>query len=98
MGGEECGKVAALIAAETAAEFKIKDDPIKQIRDFCKIANRNICEYAQKNTVSSMGTTAAVLVFGKKEIVLCNIGDSKIFLFSEKKALMKHLITLVLTE
>ena len=85
MGGEECGEVAALIAAETAAKFKIKEEPIKQMRDFCKIANRNICDYAQDNSVSSMGTTAAMLVFGKKEIVLCNIGDSKVFLFSEKK-------------
>lgn len=85
MGGEECGEVAALIAAETAAKFKINEEPIKQMRDFCKIANRNICDYAQDNSVSSMGTTAAMLVFGKKEIVLCNIGDSKIFLFSEKK-------------
>ena len=29
-----------------------------------------------------MGTTAALLVFGKTEIALCNIGDSKIFRFA----------------
>ena len=30
-----------------------------------------------------MGTTAAMLLFSKKDITLCNIGDSKVFSFSE---------------
>lgn len=84
MGGEECGEIAAFIAAETAAKIKFKDEPITQIRTFCKLANRKICDYAQDNSISSMGTTAAMLCFCEKEIVLCNVGDSKIFLFSEK--------------
>ena len=32
-----------------------------------------------------MGTTAAILVFGKREIGLCNIGDSKIFRFAQNR-------------
>lgn len=82
MGGEECGEVASLIAAETAGKIQITDKPVAQMKEFCKVANQNICDYAHNNSVSSMGTTAAVLCFCKKKIALCNIGDSKIFLLS----------------
>lgn len=85
MGGEECGEVAAYIAAKSAKDIKLKKDISKDVMDFCKMANNRICNYASKNSISCMGTTGAMAVFGKKEIVFCNIGDSKIFALADQR-------------
>lgn len=82
MGGEQCGEVAALIAAEEAAGITIGKEPINDLLRFCKVANDRICSYQEEKGISAMGTTAAVLAFAKKEIALCNIGDSKIFRYA----------------
>lgn len=83
MGGEECGEIASRIAAETASEYSIKN-PEDDLRDLCLVANQRICQYATSNGIGSMGTTAAMLVFDKQDITLCNIGDSKILRCSEE--------------
>lgn len=83
MGGEECGEVAAFIASKTASDIKIGNDAATDLSQFCFRANDKICDYAALNGISSMGTTAAMLAFTEKEIVLCNIGDSKIFRFCD---------------
>lgn len=83
MGGEECGEIASFIAAKCAAKTEIGNDPVEDLLSYCKDANEKICEYAAQNGVKSMGTTAALLVFAKSEIALCNIGDSKIFRFAD---------------
>lgn len=79
MGGEECGEIASYIAAKVAATIEIVKDAAADLSQFCRKANLDICDYAALHEVSAMGTTAAMLAFTKKEIVLCNIGDSKIF-------------------
>lgn len=83
MGGEECGEIASLIAAQQAAKTVIGKHPTDDFLKYCTEANEKICQYAQDHDIGSMGTTAAMLAFAKSGIVLCNIGDSKIFHFSE---------------
>lgn len=82
MGGEECGEIASYIAAKEASTIPIKKDGVLALTDYCKQANTKICEYAENNDVSAMGTTAAMLLCFKDEITLCNIGDSKVFRFA----------------
>ena len=82
MGGEDCGEVAALIAAQSAAETELNKKSMEVLIEYCKNANQQICQYADANDIDSMGTTAAMLVFSGKSVVLCNIGDSKVFLIS----------------
>ncbi len=82
MGGEECGEIASYIAAKEASIIPIKKDGVITLTDYCKQANSKICEYAENNAVSAMGTTAAMLLCSKDEITLCNIGDSKVFRFA----------------
>lgn len=82
MGGEECGEIASYIAAKEAFNIVIKKDGVLTLKDYCKQANTKICEYAENNNISAMGTTAAMLLCTKDEITLCNIGDSKIFRFA----------------
>lgn len=79
MGGEECGEIASYIASKAATTIEIGKDATADLSQFCRKANNDICDYATLHEVSSMGTTAAMLVFTEKEVVLCNIGDSKIF-------------------
>lgn len=83
MGGEECGEVASYIAAKKAAETKLTSKSVSLLTEYCQNANTAICEYAKENLVSSMGTTAAMLLFSRDEITLCNIGDSKVFRLSD---------------
>ncbi len=79
MGGEECGEIAAYIASKAASTIEIGEEAASDLSQFCHETNAEICEYAALHEVSAMGTTTAMLVFAKKEVVLCNIGDSKIF-------------------
>lgn len=85
MGGEECGEIASYIAAEEAAHMVLTERPVQDLLAFCKKANEKICRYAEKNKIHAMGTTAALLGFARNEIALCNIGDSKIFRFAQRK-------------
>lgn len=79
MGGEECGEIASYIASKSASNIQIGKGTTADLVRFCHKANNDICDYAALHGVSAMGTTAAMLVFTDKEIILCNIGDSKIF-------------------
>ncbi|MBQ7565339.1 MAG: serine/threonine-protein phosphatase [Lachnospiraceae bacterium] len=85
MGGEECGEVASLLAAQTAAEITPGRKPEKDLLALCSTANERICSYMDTHGLKSMGTTAAMLAFTRKGIMLCNIGDSRIFRFAEGK-------------
>lgn len=79
MGGEEHGEIASFIAAKNAGTIKFNKNIAKTLEHYCVRTNEDICRYTADNMISSMGTTAALLVFAKKMITLCNIGDSKIF-------------------
>ncbi len=86
MGGEECGEVAALLAAKEAAQSARDSEPAASLLSLCQRANSRICCYAGQNGVPAMGTTAALLSFDPESITLCNIGDSKILRFSDRGA------------
>ena len=87
MGGEERGEMASFIAADRMArrkEWTGKEwaGDGRDLTPFCLEANKNICLYAEANQIHSMGTTAAILKFGTKQIWLCNVGDSRIYRFA----------------
>lgn len=83
MGGEECGEIASYIAAKACAGAARSQDAVAFFSSLCREANRQICSYASENGIFAMGTTAAMLAFTAKKITLCNIGDSKVFRFSD---------------
>ena len=87
MGGEQRGEVAANIAAESFRNTYNKGfkNPKKFLLDVCTVMNKNICIYAEEEKIKSAGTTAAVLLFAKKEIYVCNIGDTRVYQFSNNK-------------
>ncbi len=85
MGGEECGEVASYLSAKQLSEFEFGKDIKNELLSYCELSNKIICEYVQENGLNYMGTTAAMLAFSKKKIGLCNVGDSKIFRYSQKE-------------
>lgn len=86
MGGEECGEIAAYLAAKRAHGYEFGGkDPENELIAYCRTANNDICRYTEEMKRSSMGTTAAMLLFIQKKIYLCNIGDSKVFCLSKGK-------------
>jgi len=85
MGGEECGDIASRLAAEEASRMICTNRPAQDLLSYCQKANERIWRYAADNKINSMGTTAAILAFTHKKIVLCNIGDSRIYQFADGK-------------
>ena len=87
MGGEQYGEVAASIAAETFNELNHnkKSDGIKDfLITSCRKMNNNITTYAKQKLINCIGTTVAMIIFGKKEICACNIGDSRIYRYNNE--------------
>jgi len=88
MGGEQRGEVAAYLAAssfDAVYGVEPKEDIKAFLLDACIKMNRAICSYAKDEGVANMGSTAAMVVFGKEEIYICNVGDSRIYQYSAKK-------------
>lgn len=85
MGGESYGEVAAYLAASTCNEFYtnnkngIRKNTEQFLGDCCSGMNRAVCEYGEQNKVRSMGTTAAMIAFGRDSVFACNLGDSRIY-------------------
>ena len=77
MGGEERGSEASQIAVDY-----VSDQSAESFEEMCFEINDLICDYMQKHSVKRMGTTAAILEIGEKEINICNVGDSGIFRIS----------------
>lgn len=83
MGGEQCGDVAARIAARTAARYTFFENAEESLRQICDNANEEICRYVRSHNLRAMGTTAAMILFGNNGITICNVGDSRIYLISD---------------
>jgi len=86
MGGEQQGEVAAYIAANTF-DVGYKESPKRDVKQFlldaCANMNNAICVHIKEQHLRSSGATAAILMFGKRDIYVCNIGDSRIYQFSD---------------
>lgn len=85
MGGAQCGEKASMLAAKNAEEIDVTHGAVEGFLDYCIKANNAICSYGIANKLASVGTTAAVLVFGPHNISLCNLGDTKIFRISKNR-------------
>lgn len=85
MGGENCGEVAAKLAAEKLGAYyhgnkgKLKYRAEEFVQESCREMNQAVCNYAEENRVGTMGTTMAMAVFGRQKLYACNVGDSRIY-------------------
>lgn len=85
MGGESQGEMAAYLASSTLGQFyqdrkrQLRRNPELFLQEACQMMNTSVCDYEARNRISSMGTTMALISFGREEIHICNLGDSKIY-------------------
>lgn len=82
MGGEQKGEYASYIAAKTLDENcgdRLRFESVTFLRNVCRQMNSKICKFQQENNVRSMGTTGAIVLFGKEKVTICNIGDSRVY-------------------
>lgn len=85
MGGESQGEMAAWLASDAlahsykAGKWILRREPGRFLREACQSMNQAVCDYGRENRISAMGTTMAMVAFGKKEVHICNLGDSRIY-------------------
>ena len=84
MGGEAFGEEAAFLAAKAAAAADpgAEDLAAGLLRSVHEM-NRAVCDWARKEGVAAMGTTAVMIGLTGTEAVICNIGDSRAYLFRD---------------
>ena len=82
MGGGEQGEVASSMATDVARNYNFGDESkslSEHILECAKEMNNKVHTYAEENQLEHMGTTFAGIVFGKNEIYIGNVGDSRIY-------------------
>lgn len=82
MGGGEQGEVASSMATDVARNYNFGDESKSlsdHILECAKEMNIKVHTYAEENQLEHMGTTFAGIVFGKNEISIGNVGDSRIY-------------------
>lgn len=87
MGGGDYGEVASYTAAKSSKTFleaKIHMNPYDitpSLEKMCSTVNEEVFETAQKLGSEQMGSTLAGLYFYQGQVWVCNLGDSRCFLF-----------------
>lgn len=81
MGGYNDGETASYLTALTAQKYAGKlgngSGLARTLIDLCMEANDKVCDTAKGN---KMGTTCAMLCLSGSRYIVCNVGDSPIFL------------------
>lgn len=88
MGGEACGEKAAYIAAKSFAGIVSSQEGGicgQWLVEACMKMNEEVCAESQKHDYVRMGSTAAIIGFERENAYICNLGDSKIFIFGNNK-------------
>ena len=84
MGGEACGEVASLLAAQKAREFcQNRMEFEEYLYELGDILNRAVAEETAQRSLVLMGTTAAMIQFSKNDIYVLSAGDSRIYKLSK---------------
>lgn len=89
MGGESCGEMASYLAADACGGYyrehkeELSDEPDGFWTGICRHMNQAVCDYAEENKIRSMGTTAAMVGFGREAAYICNLGDSRVYCWDD---------------
>lgn len=89
MGGHVGGAIASNLGVESILSFFDQEpfsDVTEALDNAIKFANQKIFDHSIKNPdLKGMGTTCTVLIAREPEIFIAHVGDSRIYLHSEKK-------------
>ncbi|MCD6426537.1 MAG: Stp1/IreP family PP2C-type Ser/Thr phosphatase [Caldisericaceae bacterium] len=98
MGGMKKGDVASKLAVKSVnREFKLHGNRANFIETALKTANKEIYEYAKRNSVEgAMGTTGVLAFVSNGKVRFGNVGDSRLYVLHNGKLVQKtHDHTLV---
>lgn len=80
MGGEACGEVAAMVAASHCELFcRDKAAYEEYLYELAEMLNDKVREECEERSLVLMGSTCAMIQFGKSDIYVLNAGDSRIY-------------------
>lgn len=91
MGGESCGEMAAGLAAEEFGRYYEANKRVLKKKSeaffdgICASMNREVCRYGEENRIHSLGTTAAMVLFGPDSAYVGNLGDSRVYYCEDGK-------------
>ncbi len=88
MGGEDCGELASLTAAETLTRHSqdILNNPDDSVQAFVDDTNRQLCGIMRSQAIR-MGSTMAIAVLGQESFTVFNVGDSRVFRINDGRLL-----------
>ena len=84
MGGQEKGEAASLIAVKALSRYQLRSLS-DNVKDYIDEVNNEICELILNNNGESSGSTAAILDIVGNTAKAYNIGDSRIYIFRNRK-------------
>ena len=86
MGGEVHGEYASRAAAEMFRDYSyhISEWTDDELSAMFNAMNKRLCDVSSERHISSMGTTAVMMGYNGKEIIISNIGDSRGFIVRER--------------
>ena len=83
MGGEACGEVASLIAAQESERFTRDRARYEEyLYELAELLNKRVREETEARSLVIMGTTAAMLQVSGDDIYILTAGDSRIYKLS----------------
>lgn len=88
MGGHRAGDVASQMAVDLIKnyEFNLENNILDEIKDLVNMVNNKIIDKGEENPeYKGMGTTLSLALIYDKNVYIGHIGDSRIYLFREKK-------------
>lgn len=86
MGGEACGEIASLVAAQTCEKFSVhKNEYEEYLYELANICNEEVLDETQRRSLVLMGTTTCMLQFSDNDVYALNVGDSRIYKLSRRK-------------
>ena len=90
IGGSRGGEEASRTAVQTIKDYFMRQgltDPLEDLTNAVREANRRIFEKAQENTMwQGMGTTVTVVVIIDGSLYVANVGDSRAYLVRDGEA------------
>ncbi len=81
MGGEHEGEFASRKAVDTFGQLRTSHPTINELSECISMANDEICNEAER-TGSRIGSTIAAAVIDGAKLDVCNIGDSRVLIYS----------------